>query len=50
MDAYEAQTRAFIDCIKNNKPAPIPPAESIDVMRVVAAIEQSLESGEVVTL
>ena len=50
MDAYEAQTRAFIDCVKNNKPAPIPPSESVDVMRIVAAIEQSLESGEVVVL
>lgn len=50
MDAYEAETRAFIDCVKNDKPVPIPPSESIDVVRMVAAIEQSLETGSVVTL
>lgn len=50
MDAYEAEIRAFADCVKSGRPVPIPPAESVEVIRVVAAIEQSLETGKVVAL
>lgn len=50
MDAYEAEIRAFIDCVTYNKPLPIQAADSVKVIKIVEAIEQSLETGKVIVI
>lgn len=49
-DAYEAEIRDFVDSIINDKPLPVPIADSIEVIRIMGAIEKSLETGEIVLL
>lgn len=48
MDAYEAEIRTFIECVASGKAVPIPVADSIKVIKVIEAIQESLETGKVI--
>ena len=50
MDAYEAEIRAFIDCVKTSKALPIQPSDSVKVIKVIEAIQESLETGKVIAI
>lgn len=48
-DAYFNEIKYFVECIKENHyPTIITPSESKEVMNIIFAIEESLESGKVV--
>ena len=47
-DAYEAEIAAFTDSIINDTPVPIPPKDSLYVIKIIKAIQNSLESGDIV--
>lgn len=49
-DPYELEIVAYLKAIEEKKPMPIPPAESLYVMKVVEAIKTSLEKGEPVAI
>jgi len=50
MDAYEAEIRAFIDCVATNREVPILAADSVKVIKIIEAIQESLETGKVVSI
>ncbi len=43
--AYEEQIKAFIDCVLNNKPSPVPWTETIKVTAILEAVYASQEQG-----
>lgn len=49
-DPYEAELFAFTDAILHDRPVPISPEDSVYVMSIVEAIQESLETGRVVYL
>ena len=49
-DMFAGEIGAFVEAVKNDTPTPIAPEESRDVLRMVVAMKQSLETGEVVKL
>jgi predicted dehydrogenase len=51
VDAYQAELEYFADCVVSGKSTDqVPLAESKDVVRIILAIQKSLETGEVVNL
>jgi len=51
VDAYQAELEYFAGCVAAGKPAEeVPLEESRDVVRIMLAIQESLETGEVVEL
>jgi predicted dehydrogenase len=51
VDAYQAELEYFAGCVENGNPAAeVPVSESRDVVRIILAIQKSLETGEVVSL
>ena len=51
VDAYQAELEYFADCIEKEKPAEMVSIESSrDVVRIMLAIQKSLETGEVVKI
>jgi predicted dehydrogenase len=50
-DAYEKQLRYFLDCCAaGRQPAIVPHQDSLDVIRMIQAIHDSADSGEIVVL
>ncbi|MDD3840397.1 MAG: Gfo/Idh/MocA family oxidoreductase [Clostridia bacterium] len=50
-DAYLNEIEYFIDCIKNDKPIEVvTPDESLEVLRIILALQESLETGRVVKI
>lgn len=49
-DPYEQEIIEYLSAIANNTPVPIPPAESLYVMKVMEAVKKSLETGQTVTV
>jgi predicted dehydrogenase len=51
VDAYQAELEYYADCVeKGTTPKKVPLAESKDVVRIILAIQESLETGDVVEL
>jgi UDP-N-acetylglucosamine 3-dehydrogenase len=51
VDAYQAELEYFAGCVESGKPVEtVPPEASREVLRVLLAIEESLETGKVVEL
>jgi len=48
--APEAQIRAFYDCVVDNKPSPVPPEQSLEVIRILDAIYRSQRTRREVRL
>ena len=49
-DQFQAEILAFVRSIENNEPVPIPPRESVEVIRVIEAIHESLETGKAIAV
>lgn len=49
-DLYEEELIDYLAAIANDDPVPLPPAESLYVMKVVEAIKESLETGKTITV
>jgi len=50
-DPYVAQLRYFVECVADGQPPRLcPPEESYQVMRVMSALRQSAESGQLIAL
>jgi len=50
VDAIEAETRDYINAIRNGTPLPVPIEESVEVTKVVLAIQESLETGKLIVM
>lgn len=51
VDAYQAELDYFADCVENNKPVKIiTPEDSREVLRVMLAIKESIETGSSIEL
>jgi predicted dehydrogenase len=49
LDAYQAELDYFADCVENNQmPKIITPEESREVLKIIIAIQKSIETGQVV--
>lgn len=49
-DQFQAEIMAFVHSIENDGPVPIPPRESVEVIRVIEAIQESLETGGIIAV
>jgi predicted dehydrogenase len=50
-DPFHKELQYFIDCVVNDQePKVVTPAESREVLRIILAIKQSLETGEIIKL
>jgi predicted dehydrogenase len=50
INAYEAEIRAFCDCVLNDLPSPVPPEQSLLTAKIIDAIYRSQESGKEVAM
>jgi predicted dehydrogenase len=46
-DAFQAEIEAFADAVEGGKPSPVPPEDSLYVIKIIEALRDSLESGTV---
>lgn len=46
IDAFQAEIEAFALAVENNKPVPVPPGDSVYVVKIIEALRSSLETGQ----
>jgi predicted dehydrogenase len=49
-DAYSKEIGAFVACVRDDVPSPIPSADGLEALRVSLAALESLETGRAVTI
>ena len=49
-DGFQAEIDAFVEALEQGRPSPIDPADSLDVIRIIDALRNSLETGKTIAL